>query len=41
MSYRHLVEENAECRIVHKLRNDGHDVEHVDDQQSSATDHLC
>jgi len=31
MSYRLLVDENIEYRIVHKLRNYGHDVEHVDD----------
>lgn len=31
MRYRLLVDENVEYRIVHKLRNDGHDVEHVDD----------
>ena len=31
MSYRLLVDENVEYRIVHKLRNYGHDVEHVDD----------
>ncbi|WP_136591984.1 DUF5615 family PIN-like protein [Salinigranum halophilum] len=31
MSYRLLVDENGEYRIVHKLRNYGHDVEHVDD----------
>ena len=31
MRYRLLVDENVEYRIVHKLRNYGHDVEHVDD----------
>lgn len=31
MTYRLLVDENVEYRIVHKLRNYGHDVEHVDD----------
>jgi len=31
MSYRLLVDENVEYRIVHKLRNYGYDVQHVDD----------
>lgn len=31
MSYRLLVDENVEYRIVHKLRNYGHNVQHVDD----------
>lgn len=31
MSYRLLVDENVEYRIVHKLRNYGHEVEHVND----------
>ncbi|MDB9235810.1 DUF5615 family PIN-like protein [Halorubrum ezzemoulense] len=31
LRYRLLVDENVEYRIVHKLRNYGHDVEHVDD----------
>ena len=31
MSYRLLVDENVEYRIVHKLRNYGHEVQHVND----------
>lgn len=31
MSYRILVDENVEYRMSHKLRNYGHDVEHVTD----------
>lgn len=31
MSYRLLLDENIEYRIVHKLRNYGHNAEHVSD----------
>ena len=31
MSHQLLVDENVEYRIIHKLRNYGHDVEHVND----------
>jgi predicted nuclease of predicted toxin-antitoxin system len=31
MSYRLLLDENIEYRIVHKLRNYEHDAEHVSD----------
>ena len=37
MSYRLLVDENVEYRIIHKLRNYGHDVEHVSDLSTFGT----
>lgn len=33
MTYRLLLDENVERAVAHKLRNYGHDVEHVDELQ--------